>query len=112
MPNAKFFLLLILVGVCQPVIGQQVYRSTDAEGNVTFSDQPDATGETVTIPAPNVGDSVKVPPPAPAPVPAPVIEPQPEIAVEELPEALQGELDGVKKKKKRRRPRKEPRGGR
>ena len=107
MPDPKVLLLLMLAGICQPVFGQQVYRSTDAEGNVTFSDQPDATGEAVTIPEPNVGDAVNVPPPAPAT--APVIEAGPEISAEELPESLQGDLDGVKKKKKRRRPRKEPR---
>ncbi len=108
MPDPKVLLLLMLIAICQPVFGQQVYRSTDAEGNVTFSDQPDATGEAVTIPKPNVGESIKAP--ASDPAPAAVLEPEPEIVVEELPGSLQGELEGVNKRdKKRRRPRKEPR---
>lgn len=83
----------------------QVYRSTDAEGNVTFSDQPTPESEAVDVPTPNLGDSIEIPPPAP------VVEPKPEVVVEEPPTAVEGELVGIKKKsKKRRRPRKEPRG--
>jgi hypothetical protein len=83
----------------------QVYRSTDADGNVTFSDQPTPEGKEVKVPETNVGDSVKVPPPAPEPV----VEPEPEIKFEELPAELQGGLEGVEiKSRKRTRPRKQP----
>jgi hypothetical protein len=57
-------LLVLLLSLSQPAIGQQVYESTDAEGNVSFSDQPSEGAETVDIPTTNVGDSVKVPPPS------------------------------------------------
>jgi hypothetical protein len=50
----------------------QVYKSTDAEGNVTFSDTPSADSEAVEVQKSNVADPVKVPdnlfespPPAP-----------------------------------------------
>jgi len=68
----------------------QVYRSTDAEGNVTFSDQPTAGSEKEVIPPTNVGDSVEVPPPEP------VSEPK-KAAVEEPPAAPEGRLVGVEK---------------
>jgi hypothetical protein len=110
----KYFRVLILNAfIAIPLIGfslaahAQVYRSTDADGNVTFSDQPTPESEKVNVPAPNVGDSVDVPPPAPTPV----VEPKPEIAIEELPPELEGELSGTNyKSRKRRRPRKQPRG--
>ena len=86
----------------------QVYQSTDADGNVTFSDQPTPEGKEVVVPETNVGDSVDVPPPAPVPV----VEPKPEIKIEALPPELEGELSGTNiKSRKRRRQRKEPRGG-
>ncbi len=110
----KIFRILILnVFIAVPLLGlslaahAQVYQSTDADGNVTFSDQPTPEGKKVEIPETNVGDSVDVPPPAPEPV----VEPEPEIKIEELPSELQGELQGVKKKsRKRTRPRKQPKG--
>ena len=40
MPDPKVFLLLMLIAICQPVFGQQVYRSTDAEGNVIYQATP------------------------------------------------------------------------
>lgn len=83
----------------------QVYQSTDADGNVLFSDQPTPASEEVKVPKTNVGDSVEVPPPAPDPVG----EPKPEIKIEELPPELEGELRGIEKKsKKKRRRRKRP----
>jgi len=111
----KYFRVLVLNAfIAIPLIGfslaahAQVYRSTDADGNVIFSDQPTPESEEVVVPETNVGDSVDVPPPAPVPV----VEPEPEIKIEELPSELQGELQGVEiKSRKRRRPRKEPRGG-
>lgn len=114
MPTRKLRLLPLILFVGLPALGMtlpafgQVYRSTDAEGNVTFSDQPGSESEAVNIPPPNVGDSVEVPPPAPAPV----LKPEPEIAIEELPPELEGDLVGYEKSdnKRKRRPRKEPRG--
>jgi hypothetical protein len=80
----------------------QVYRSTDAEGNVTFSDQPTANSEQEDIPATNVGDAVKVPPPAP------VVEPK--VVAEEPPAVPEGTMIGIEKDSNdgsnwRRRPR-------
>ena len=102
------FIAVPLLGFCLAAHAQ-VYKSTDADGNVTFSDQPTPEGKEVVVPETNVGDSVDVPPPAPVPVP--VVEPKPEIRIEELPPELQGELQGIEKKsKKRTRPRKQPKG--
>jgi hypothetical protein len=39
----------------------QVYKSTDAEGNVTYSDTPSADSEAVEVEPTNVADPVKVP---------------------------------------------------
>ena len=109
----NFFRILVLnVFIVAPLLlgfslaaHAQVYQSTDADGNVTFSDQPTPESEEVVVPETNVGDSVDVPPPAPEPV----VEPEPEIKIEELPSELQGELQGVKiKSRKRTRPRKQP----
>ena len=108
----KTFRILVLnVLIAVPLLGfslaahAQVYQSTDADGNVTFSDQPTPDGKEVVVPETNIGDSVDVPPPAPVPV----VEPEPEIKIEELPAELQGELEGVEKKsRKRTRPRKQP----
>jgi len=101
----KIFRILVLnVFIAIPLLGfslaahAQVYQSTDADGNVTFSDQPTPESEEVVVPETNVGDSVDVPPPAPEPV----VEPEPEIKIEELPSELQGELQ------ERTRPRKQP----
>ena len=98
-----------LPGLILPVHAQ-VYESTDADGNVLFSDQPTPESEEVKIPETNVGDSIDVPPP----VPDPVVEPKPEIAIEELPPELEGELRGIEyksKKKRRRRKQRKSSGG-
>jgi hypothetical protein len=108
-----FRVLILNAFIAIPLLGfslaahAQVYQSTDADGNVTFSDQPTPESKEVEVPETNVGDSVDVPPPAPAPV----VEPKPEIKIEELPAELQGELEGVEyKSRKRTRPRKQPKG--
>jgi hypothetical protein len=108
-----FRILILNAFIAIPLLGfslaahAQVYQSTDADGNVTFSDQPTPESKEVEVPETNVGDSVDVPPPAPAPV----VEPKPEIKIEELPAELQGELEGVEyKSRKRTRPRKQPKG--
>lgn len=96
------FRILVLAGLISASLSaqaQQVYESKDADGNVTFSDQPTADSEAVIVPAPNVGDSVEVPPPEPTPV----LEPKPEVAAEELPPELEGELRGYEKKNKKKK---------
>jgi hypothetical protein len=102
----KFFRILVLnvlmaaslPGLILPAHAQ-VYQSTDADGNVLFSDQPTPESEEVKVPETNVGDSIDVPPPAPDPV----VEPKPEIAIEELPPELEGELRGFEKKSRKKR---------
>jgi hypothetical protein len=49
----------------------QVYKSTDADGNVIFSDIPTADSEEVEIPEPNLADPVDVPEYVPPPKPQP-----------------------------------------
>ena len=81
-----------ILGLCfasQSQSQSQVYKSTDAEGNVTFSDQPTADSEKEVIPPTNVGDSVEVPPPAP------VVEPK--VVAEEPPAAPEGTMIGIEK---------------
>jgi hypothetical protein len=87
----KFRILLpaLLLGLCLPVMAQQVYRSTDAQGNIVFSDKPTQGSETVTIDAPNIADSVKVPAPQP--------EQAPEVANEEAAPAPKSESTNIQK---------------
>ena len=113
MPMKFLRILLLNVFFLLPLLGfslaahAQVYQSTDAEGEVTFSDQPTPGSSKVDVPATNVGDSVDVPPPAPVPV----VAPKPEVAAEELPPELEGDLRGIEyKSNKRRYWRKQPRG--
>jgi hypothetical protein len=49
----------------------QVYKSTDADGNVIFSDSPTADSEEVEISEPNLADPVDVPEYVPPPQPQP-----------------------------------------
>ncbi len=68
MPFKPKLSLLVLAGLamlCLNATAQQVYESTDEQGNVTFSDTPTEGSREVTIDAPNLGDAVKVPPPSP-----------------------------------------------
>ena len=64
----------------------QVYKSTDAEGNVTFSDTPTDSSEEVQVKEANVADPVEVPEntsPPPAPEPKVIkTERPPEVTVE------------------------------
>jgi hypothetical protein len=64
----------------------QVYKSTDAEGNVTFSDTPSDGSKAVEVEKTNVADPVEVPEnksPAPAPEPKVVkTERPPDVTVE------------------------------
>jgi len=64
-PKLSLLVLAGLATLCLNATAQQVYESTDEQGNVTFSDTPTPGSRTVTIEAPNLGDAVKVPPPSP-----------------------------------------------
>jgi hypothetical protein len=67
----KFRVLLFPLLLCfSYTVFAQVYKSTDAEGNVTFSDTPSADSKAVEVEKANVADPVKVPEntsPAPEP---------------------------------------------
>lgn len=65
------FQALLLTGLLSLTcsVSAQVYKSTDADGNVTFSDTPSADSEEVKVEESNVADPTKVPEnttPAPA----------------------------------------------
>ena len=64
----------------------QVYKSTDAEGNVTFGDTPSADSKEIQVEETNVADPVKVPEnTAPTPAPEPKVvkqETPPEATIE------------------------------
>ena len=63
----------------------QVYKSTDADGNVIFSDTPATDSEEVEVTSPNIAEPVEVP--------ANVTAPEPE-AVEAQKQKPEGELVG------------------
>ena len=88
MLKLRILLPAILIGFITPAIAQEVYRSTDADGNIVFSDQQTEGAETVVIDTPNIADPVAVPPPsaAPPPEPEPVVEKTREPAVTSQPE--------------------------
>lgn len=64
----------------------QVYKSTDADGNVIFSDTPAAGSEEVEVTVPNVSDPVEVPanvtPPEPKAIKAKKQKPRDELVGE------------------------------
>ena len=82
--------MLLLMGL----FGQasaQVYKSTDSEGNTSFSDTPSAGSKEIEVAETNVGDPVKVPEASVEPEPAPkpeVVEPQ-----APPPEAVEGDYN-------------------
>jgi hypothetical protein len=86
----------------------QVYQSTDADGNIVFSDTPTPGSQEIQIPETNLSDAVKAPEPILKP------EPEPEVIVEEVPDYLTGEISGKKRddnsdnNKRRRRPKRSP----
>lgn len=107
MPNLRILLPALLLTLGLPAMAQQVYRSTDAGGNVVFSDKPTPGSETITIDTPNIADPVRIPPASATPAPAPA--PKPEPVIEAVP-APDGEITpdnrkGKKKKRKKRRKR-------
>ena len=76
----RILLLPLLLGLSCTAFAQQVYKSTDAEGNVTFSDTPSTDSEAVQVEETNVADPVEVPANT-APEPAP----EPEVTQQEAP---------------------------
>ena len=56
----RVLLLPLLLGL-SCTASAQVYKSTDAEGNVTYSDTPSTGSEAVQVEEANVADPVKVP---------------------------------------------------
>jgi hypothetical protein len=96
----RILLFSALLAINFPALAQ-VYKSTDADGNVVFSDEPSAGSEQVDVPEPNVGDAVKVPEAAPAPAPAP----EPVVVEKKKPDNLEGDLTGYDDDGRVRRPR-------
>ena len=78
MPKISAFLLPLLIGVSS-TSHAQVYKSTDADGNVVYSDTPATESKTIQIREPNVADPVEAPAQAPA-------EPKPEETAQEEPQ--------------------------
>ena len=74
----KFRVLLFPLLLCLNYTAfAQVYKSTDAEGNVSYSDTPSTGSEAVQVQETNVADPVKVPENAtPAPAPEPTVTKQ------------------------------------
>ena len=92
MLKLRTLLMLLTMGLSANSFAQ-VYQSTDAEGNPSFSDTPSAGSEEIELPETNVGDSVKVPEPSAEPEPKPV--PKPEVVEQPAPptEAVEGDND-------------------
>ncbi len=90
MPKPRTLLLLLLLGSSCAAFAQ-VYESTDAEGNKSFSDTPSAGSQEIVIPETNTGDAVKVPEPKPEPAPVP----EPKVVEEQVPppEAVEGDYN-------------------
>jgi hypothetical protein len=78
MPKIVALLLPLLIGLSF-TSHAQVYKSTDDDGNVVFSDTPADGGEEIQVPKANVADPVEAPAPAPS-------KPKPEVVVEETPQ--------------------------
>lgn len=91
------FLFPVMLGL-SCTLQAQVYKSTDADGNVIYSDTPGAGSEEVEIPEPNLADPVEVPEYVPPP------EPQPE-AAKPINREAEGELVGESFEYDRRRDR-------
>jgi hypothetical protein len=70
MLNFRLLLFPLLLGLSCTALAQ-VYKSTDADGNVVFSDTPAAGSKEVEISDPNIADPVEVPEYVPPPEPPP-----------------------------------------
>jgi hypothetical protein len=100
MPVLRILLFSALLAINFPALAQ-VYKSTDADGNVVFSDEPSAGSEQVDVPEPNVGDAVKVPEAAPEPAPVPA----PAVVEKKKPDNFEEDLTGYDDDGRIRRPR-------
>jgi hypothetical protein len=67
----RLALLPIMLGLSCTATAQ-VYKSTDDDGNVIFSDTPGTDSEEVEVTKPNIADPVEVPANVVAPEPKPV----------------------------------------
>ena len=104
----RLVLFTVMLSLSCTVLAQ-VYKSTDADGNVIFSDTPATVSEEVEMTSPNIADPVEVP--------ANVTAPEPE-AVKTQKQEPEGELvgevyvkdddDGKRLRELRRRPRMGP----
>lgn len=56
----RVLFLPLLLGLSCTAFAQQVYKSTDADGNVTYSDTPSTGDEAVQVEETNVADPVNV----------------------------------------------------
>jgi hypothetical protein len=70
MLRTPLFLLPVMLGLACPVLAQ-VYKSTDADGNVIYTDTPTTDSEEVQIQELNIADPVEVPEAVPEPEPEP-----------------------------------------
>jgi len=101
----RLVLLPLMLGLSCSALAQ-VYKSTDADGNVIFSDTPAAGSEEVEITAPNVGDPVEVPANVTAPEPKPkAVETQKREPGDELVGEVYVKDDEGRKRLRERRPR-------
>ena len=82
-----------------PSASARCYQSTDADGNIVFSDTPTPGSQEIQIPETNLGDAMK----APEPILKPEPEPESQVIVEEVPDYLTGEISGKKRKNNKRR---------
>ena len=101
MLKLKTLLPAVLLGLTLPVTAQQIYQSTDEQGNPTFSDQPAPDSKEVVIEKPNVSEPMKIPPPSATPEPA--TAPEPKLETEYFPE---GELTTEPKRSRNKKKRK------
>jgi hypothetical protein len=100
MSMLRILLFSTLLAINFPALAQ-VYKSTDADGNAVFSDEPSAGSEKVDVPEPNLGDAVKVPEAAPEPAPAPA----PAVVEKKKPDSFEGDQDDWDDEGSIRRPR-------
>ena len=94
MPNLQKLSLIVLASLSTLCLNAtaQVYRSTDTQGNVSFSDTPTPGSEAVNIGEPNLSDAVEVPPPSSEPAPKP--EPKPAPATQQSQPEMGNDDDG------------------
>ena len=108
MAKLQILLFPVILGL-SCTASAQVYKSTDDDGNIIFSDTPAADSEEVQIQEPNIADPVEVPVTVPPPEPEPTAD---EAQKRQPGEELVGEVyvkeDG-RKRLRRLRPR--PRSG-